>query len=97
MAVSLLEAVKSAMGITGTFQDNTLQTYINEVNEYLKSAGVDSTLIGTQTTAGIVARGVSDLWNYGAGEGKLSPYFYERVIQLSLTAVESEGDQNDGA
>jgi hypothetical protein len=40
-------------------------------------------MIGTKTTAGTVARGVSDLWNYGAGAGKLSEYFYERVIQLS--------------
>ena len=27
-------------------------------------------------TAGIIARGVSDLWNYASGETKFSTYFY---------------------
>lgn len=79
----MLSSVKTALNITGTYQDSTMQMYINEVNEYMLAAGVPASLIGTKTTAGTVARGVSDLWNYGAGSGKLSAYFYERVIQLS--------------
>lgn len=79
----MLETVKAALGITGDYQDATLQSYIEEVNKYLKSAGVDERLIGSKLTAGTVARGVADLWSYGSGTGKLSPYFYERVIQLS--------------
>ena len=79
----MLEAIKQALGITGDYQDALIQFYINEVNEYLKAAGVSESLIGTSITYGAVARGVADLWNYGAGEGKLSSYFYERVIQLS--------------
>lgn len=79
----MLEAIKQALGITGDYQDALIQFYINEVNEYLKAAGVPESLIGTSITHGAVARGVADLWNYGAGEGKLSSYFYERVIQLS--------------
>ena len=86
----MLNTVKNALGIQGNYQDATLQTYINEVNEYLLSAGVDAALINTETCAGAVARGVADLWQYGAGEGKLSPYFYERVIQLSKQ-VASDG------
>lgn len=82
-AFNMLESVKSALGITGDYQDGTLNVYIDEVNEYLQAAGVPSSIIGTKASAGVVARGVADLWNYGAGEGKLSPYFYERVIQLS--------------
>lgn len=81
--VEILAAVKDALGITGDYQDATLKRYIQEVNEYLKSAGVPEEDILSVKTYGVVARGVSDLWNYGAGEGKLSPYFYERVIQLS--------------
>lgn len=76
---TMLEEVKAALGITGDYQDPTLQIYIDEVEGYLKDAGVKSSNI----TAGIVARGVSDLWNYGAGEGKLSDYFYQRAAQLS--------------
>lgn len=90
----MLETIKTALGVTGDYQNATLQVYINEVNEYLKAAGVDGTLLNSELTAGVVARGVADLWNYGAGDGKLSPYFYERVIQLSR---ENGGDNGDNS
>lgn len=76
---NMLTDVKNALGITGTYQDDTIQIYINEVVDFLKEAGVSVSNI----TSGIVARGVSDLWNYGAGDGKLSPYFIQRATQLS--------------
>ena len=76
----MLLAVKNALGITGDYQDATLRVYIDEVLAFLKDAGVPESSI----TYGLVARGVSDLWNYGAGEGKLSEYFYHRAAQLSL-------------
>lgn len=75
-----LADVKNALGITGDYQDDTLQSYFDEVIEFLVDAGVTRSNI----TCGIVARGVSDLWNYGSGEGKLSEYFYQRAVQLSL-------------
>lgn len=74
-----LEKVKNALGITGDYLDDTLQEYYDEVIAYLVDAGVAQSNI----TSGIVARGVSDLWNYGSGGGKLSPYFYQRATQLS--------------
>ena len=74
-----LEGVKNALGITGDYQDETLTQYINEVKAFLIDSGVSERNI----TCGIVARGVSDLWNYGSGEGKLSEYFYQRAAQLS--------------
>ena len=74
-----LEQVKSALGIVGDYQDDTLQIYFNETVAFLKDAGVSDANI----TAGIVARGISDLWNYGSGDGKLSPYFVQRAAQLS--------------
>jgi hypothetical protein len=76
----MLSHVKNAIGVTGDYQDDTLKEYINEVIAFLNDAGVPSSKI----TPGIVARGVSDLWNYGAGEGKLSSYFMVRATQLSL-------------
>ena len=79
MATTMLDSVKAALGITGTYQDATLQTYIDEVTAFLTDAGVRSTDI----TPGIVSRGVADLWNYGGAEGKLSPYFMQRAAQLS--------------
>ena len=76
-----LNDVKQALGITGDYQDATLQIYFNEVIAFLTDAGVSSANI----TAGLVARGVADLWNYGGSEGKLSEYFMQRAAQLSYT------------
>lgn len=78
-AEELLTNVKNALGITGEYQDKTLSEYITEVVAFLTDAGVSADNI----TAGIVSRGVADLWNYGSGGGKLSEYFMQRAIQLS--------------
>ena len=77
---AMLEDVKKALGITGDYQNDTLNEYINEVVGFLVDAGVPQRHI----TSGIVARGVSDLWDYGSGEGKLSQYFIQRASQLSF-------------
>lgn len=76
-AASYLSDVKSALGIEGEYQDSTLTVYIDEVLAFLERAGV------RDITAGLVARGVADLWNYGGGGGKLSEYFIQRAAQLS--------------
>lgn len=78
-ARAVLDSVKTALNITGDYQDNTIGEYIDEVIAFLKDAGV----MASNITPGIIARGVSDLWNYGAGEGKLSSYFMQRAAQLS--------------
>lgn len=78
MSENTLSQVKDALGITGDYLDKTLQPYLEDVEDYIKGAGVSESNI----TIGILARGVSDLWNYGTGEGKLSPYFMQRVTQL---------------
>lgn len=75
----LLDDVKTALGITGNYQDGTLQVYIDEVKGFLEDAGISE----SNMTSGIIARGVADLWNYGAGDGKLSDYFLKRAVQLS--------------
>lgn len=75
----MLTAVKAALGIEGTYQDTTITEYIKEVKAYLVGAGVKTSDI----TAGVVARGVADLWSYGSGQGKLSDYFMQRAAQLS--------------
>lgn len=74
-----LDQIKNALGITGDYQDATLQIYFDETVAFLKDAGVSE----NNMTAGLIARGVSDLWNYGTGEGKLSPYFMQRAAQVS--------------
>lgn len=74
-----VDDVKTALGITGDYQDSTIEIYMEEVIDFLLQAGVKKENI----SKGIVARGVSDLWNYGVGEGKLSNYFMMRAAQLS--------------
>ena len=80
MAINVtLTDVKNALGITGDYQDATLQVYFDEVVDFLKEAGVSEANI----SKGIVARGVSDLWSYGTSDGRLSTYFRQRATHLS--------------
>lgn len=74
-----VEEIKTLIGITGTYNDSTVQGWMNETVEFLKDAGVEE----SHMTAGIIARGVADLWNLGAGDGKFSEYFYQRATQLA--------------
>ena len=78
----LLEQVKSALGVTGTFTDSTITVYINDVIDYMSGAGVSASMI--TASPGVIARGVSDLWDNDGGNVKFSPYFHERVAQLVL-------------
>lgn len=84
----ILTQVKSALGITGNYQDTTLKIYINEVKAYMKDAGVPESVINSAISAGVISRGVTDLWSYGTNDGKLSNYFYQRVSQLALSDEE---------
>ena len=79
---ALLTAVKAALGVTGTFSDTTISVYIDDVVDYMRGAGVSAAVIAA--SAGVVARGVSDLWDNDGGNVKFSPYFHERVSQLVL-------------
>lgn len=76
---TMLEDVKICLGVTGTYQDGTINGYIDEVKAFLIDSGVSAADI----TTGVVVRGVSDLWNYGAGDGKFSDYFMQRAAQLA--------------
>ena len=77
-----LSKVKSMLGITGNYQDETLSGYIDEVKEFMCSAGVSQPVINSSAASGLIARGVADLWNYGSGGASLSPYFLMRCSQL---------------
>lgn len=79
----ILTTVKTALGLQGNdYFDSTLQIYINEVKDYLISGGCSQAVVDSASSAGVIARGVADLWNYGSGSAELSPYFRERAIQL---------------
>lgn len=78
----LLSKVKIGLGITGTYQDETLLLYIEDVKNYLIDAGVSTEILDSSASVGVIIRGVSDLWNYGMGTANLSEYFIQRAIQL---------------
>lgn len=80
--LTLLSSVKAALGVTGNFTDDTISVYIDDVVDYMTGAGVPQAVI--LNSAGVVARGVSDLWDNDGGNVKFSPYFHERVSQLAL-------------
>lgn len=78
----LLLKVKTALGVTGTSLDSQLELYIDEVKQYLLSAGVIPSVVESDKSVGVIIRGVADLWNYGNSDTKLSEYFYQRAEQL---------------
>ena len=96
--INLLEKIKEMLGITGNYHDALLQNYIDEVKQYLLDGGVQSEVVESTASTGAIAKGVIDLWDYGSGNGKLSPYFKERAIQLAMKSkstgggTESSGD-----
>lgn len=85
----VLDKVKKTLGITGHYQDDTLNEYIAEVKSYMMASGVSKEIVESDTSAGVISRGVCDLWLYGSG--KFSEYFYQRIIQLSY---QSKGEQH---
>lgn len=86
----ILNKVKTSIGITGTYQDDTLLEYIAEVKLFLADAGVPTEIIESTVSAGVITRGVSDLWNYGAGTANLSDYFMQRAFQLKYAKIPHE-------
>lgn len=84
---TLLTKVKSNLGITGSYQDTTIQGWIDEVKQFLLEGGVDESIVNSEISYGLISRGVADLWNYGSGDGSLSPYFYQRATQLALKST----------
>lgn len=83
-AAERLAKVKTALGISGDYQDDTLTIYIEEVIEELIDGGVARSIAESSAAVGCIALGVNDLWNYSSGGVKHSEYFYKRMIQLSL-------------
>ena len=79
----LLDEVKKRLGITGPYMDDAISSHIQDVKDYMLDAGVGENVMNTQKILGAITRGVSDLWDYGAGTGEFSNYFYQRVTQLA--------------
>lgn len=79
----LLIKIKCGLGITGTYQDETLKVHIADVKSFLIDAGVSKEIVNSSESVGVIMRGVSDLWNYGSGNASFSQYFLQRATQLA--------------
>lgn len=82
-SAAMLTSVKNALGVTGSSMDNMLTVYIDAVTRYMAGAGCSDADIAA--SAGIVARGVSDIWTNTAGDAKFSELFTQMTAQLALT------------
>lgn len=83
-AAERLAKVKTALGISGEYQDDTLTFFIEEVINELVDSGVSQSVAESDAAVGCIALGVNDLWNYSSGGVKHSDFFYKRLIQLSM-------------
>lgn len=87
MSGTILEEVKTRLGITGNYHDSILESYIADVKVYLENTGISP---DSEKAIGLIARGVADMWNYGSGDGGLSPLFYDMCTQLALSEENGE-------
>lgn len=79
-----LAKVKTALGIGGDYQNETLTIYIDEVIAEMIAAGVTKEVAESAAAVGCIACGVNDLWNYSSGGVKHSEYFNRRLVQLAM-------------
>ena len=90
--MNILDEVKTRLSITGSDLDGTIQGMIDDVVAYCRSAGLKYTQLTSTRAVGLIARGVADLWNYGAGNGKFSDIFQLRLNQMTLDAASLDHD-----
>ena len=57
----MLEKIKNMLGITGNYQDEIIQSYIDEVKQFLIDGGVNEIIVNSEEAIGVIARGVTDL------------------------------------
>lgn len=80
-AEELREEIKTRLLITGDYHNRMIDALTQDVKDYLTSAGAD---VESEAAVGVIARGVADLWNMGAGDGRFSEVFYQRAGQLAI-------------
>lgn len=90
----MLEKVKKNLGITGTFQDDIIQGWIDEIKQLMIDGGIPSSIVNDIKSAGVIAKGIDDVYFQ---KTDLSKYFWQRATQLALKDEESseEGETNE--
>lgn len=90
----MLEKVKKNLGITGTFQDDIIQGYIDEIKQLMIDGGISPSIVNDVKSAGVIARGIDDVYFQ---KTDLSKFFWQRATQLAFKDEESkeEGETNE--
>lgn len=83
----LIEQIKIRLSLTGNYHDSLIGAYAEDVKDFLRDAGVNPDGPGA---IGLISRGVADLWNFGAGDGKFSDVFFQRLTQLRYEVVNEQ-------
>ena len=76
----MLDQVKKLLGITGKFQDETIQGWIDEIKQLMIDGGILSSIVDDVKSAGVIARGIDDVYFQ---KTDLSNYFWQRATQLA--------------
>ena len=76
----MLDQVKKLLGITGKFQDETIQGWIDEIKQLMIDGGIPSSIVDDVKSAGVIARGIDDVYFQ---KTDLSNYFFQSATQLA--------------
>ena len=76
----MLEQVKKLLGITGKFQDETINGWIDEIKQLMIDGGISPSIVNDVKSAGVIARGIDDVYFQ---KTDLSNYFWQRATQLA--------------
>lgn len=74
------EQVKKLLGITGKFQDETINGWIDEIKQLMIDGGISPSIVNDVKSAGIIAKGIDDVYFQ---KTNLSNYFWQRATQLA--------------
>lgn len=76
----MLEQVKKLLGITGKFQDETINGWIDEIKQLMIDGGISPSIVNDVKSAGVIAKGIDDVYFQ---KNNLSNYFWQRATQLA--------------
>lgn len=74
------EQVKKLLGITGKFQDETINGWIDEIKQLMIDGGISPSIVNDVKSAGVIAKGIDDVYFQ---KTNLSNYFWQRATQLA--------------
>lgn len=83
----LLTKIKSGLGITSNYNDETLSIKMLAVKQYMLNAGITTEQLETDLGIAALTVGVNDLWNLSSGEVKFSPAFNILLTHLQVVSL----------